>query len=226
MLTRECTTNEMMGVKVKGLLTMGGWAVAIFLLLAFAIEGVDSSGSFPLPEYLAERTVGPAPELSDEERAALGFPQMEPGKDYSDSPQGFQNRAELHQSQSAFNYRFMRPWRSAVAEWTGHYILAARLILGIAILGCVWAFYRSMRRWWTESIIPILSAAVNLKYPGAARATAGVRDMLAGVIRQRQLHKGEEDYKRLESLLKSGLITEEQFAMERAVIAEKVQKAF
>lgn len=212
---------------MKNFLKMIFLAGTAFFMLVSIVDLIGDEYSFPLPQYLAEKQVGPAPEPTEQELADMNYPQEEPGKDYTEgSIIGNNNRTILSLSRYAFMMEYQSEWRHQVEVLADKYILAFRALSTILFFGLLWMLGKTARRWWLESATPVMNAALAAKLPtGTFASDKTLPELLGDSLKQRQLKKQHEEFQQLESLLKSGLITQSQFDAKKALISAKIQKS-
>lgn len=211
---------------MKNFLKMNIWACLAFFLIALIVDVVNHDFSFQLPRKLAEREIGPAPVPSPEELVALGYPEKENSKNYDeDTRTGRLNLDLLALNRSIFMIKYEAEWKDKVSKETEKYVFIFQTLLSLPMLGCLWMFYRSTQRWWSGSISPLVSPIVLAKFSDGSKGAKSLQDFVGDSLRQSQLKKQQEEFDRLESLLKSGLITQAQFDTKKEIITAKVQKS-
>lgn len=201
------------------------FALACFIVFCIG-DLMSNRFSFTLPYNIAVKIVGPAPMPTQQELEELHYPAQEPGRDYSSSIAGHTNQVVLALRQSAFMAGYQEKWLEEVESLESTLRNSVRGVLSVLLIGVLWKLYKSLGLWWSRSVRPSAQSALRAGLPlDALSAGNTIPEMVGDGLKQRQLKKHHEEFKRLESLLQSGLITQSQFDEKKALIAGKVQKS-
>ncbi|MEJ5898337.1 hypothetical protein WIT60_16025 [Aquabacterium sp. G14] len=209
---------------MKDFIKMCFWASLAFFLFVAIIELLGSSSYFSLPRQLAEKKVGPAPQPTVQELIPLGYPIQKPGEDYSNSILGQFNRRMLSLEQASFLLKHREPWEQKVSALEEEYVTKSKLLAGLLMLPCLWMFARASKRWWSRSLKKFVKSIIDTKLSRSDPGEGSLRQAIENISNQRRLKKQQEEFQQMESLLKNGLITQDQFDEKKAVIISKVQR--
>ncbi|MYZ51586.1 hypothetical protein [Malikia spinosa] len=211
---------------MKNLIKMIFWAgVAYFILVAIVVI-IGDKYTFPLPNYLAERHVGPAPVPTEQELSDMNYPREKVGLNYKKGTiDGDYNNKLLALNQYVFMMEYRDEWRGKVGGLAEKYVFAFRALSSLFLFGALWMFKKATLCWWVEQVVPLKKATLSAKLPvGVLGGDKSIPELVGDGIKQRQLKKQHEEFQQLESLLRSGLITQAQFDVKKYEIAAKIQK--
>lgn len=186
------------------------------------VEVIPDDFAFETPTKMAEEKIGPAPYPSPEELKALGYPEETRGNN-SNYYQEQLHRLQRH----TILLEYQSEWKRDVVKLDKSYRFNLQVVASIFLLFGFWMLFRTASRWIKESVVPSLRGVLKRGTEGQA---GGLASSVVGFVtdwrKQRGLDKTQKQFKQLEHLHRSGLITTEQFDARRDEIAARVREIF